>query len=97
MSNVIAIHEITDDTPIAMLTVGQLREFLQSLTPVPAEQEKKHEYVKGVVGIERLFGVSHTTAQRYKDGFLRPAVTQRGRTIYTDVELARELFNNQRA
>ncbi|RGU34490.1 DUF3853 family protein, partial [Alistipes indistinctus] len=41
----------------------------------------------------KLFGVSHATAQRYKDTFLKPAVRQNGRKIVVDVAKALELFD----
>jgi len=53
-------------------------------------------YVYGVVGIERAFGVSHKTAQKLKDGILKPAVKQRGRKIVTDLDLAMELFDEKK-
>ena len=48
--------------------------------------------VYGLKGIEDLFHVSHKTAQKYKDGFLKPAVKQNGRKIITDADYAMELF-----
>lgn len=53
-------------------------------------------YIYGVVGIERAFGVSHKTAQKLKDGILKPAVRQRGRKIVTDLDLALELFDENK-
>lgn len=44
--------------------------------------------------LKKLFGVSHVTAQRYKDGFLKDAVSQQGRVIITDADKAMELFHN---
>lgn len=53
--------------------------------------------VYGLHGIETLFGVSHKTAQMYKDTFLAPAVKQNGRKIVVDADYAMELFNERRA
>lgn len=93
------IYDITDDTPIAMLTVGQLRNVLSDLSE-PQQQQSKEEaakrYVFGIAGIKALFGVSHTTACEYKKTFLKEAVTQRGRKIVTDVDLAYKLFNEHK-
>ncbi len=50
-------------------------------------------YVFGLKGIRELFGVSHATAQHYKDTFLQPAVKQNGRKIVVDVAKALELFD----
>lgn len=89
---------IKDSTPIAMLTVGQLREVL-GINDVDTEKvtdeatEKPKRYVYGLAGIRQLFNVSHPTAQKYKDGILRDAVSQRGRVIVVDVDKAMELFN----
>lgn len=58
---------------------------------------KGREYVFGLRGICNLFNVSHTTAQRYKDTFLKPAVLQNGRKIAIDVEMARELFTKHQS
>ena len=56
--------------------------------------EKK--YVYGLKGICDLFGVAHSTAQKYKDGILRDACYQSGRKIVVDVEKAMYLFNQQK-
>lgn len=55
-----------------------------------APKEKK--FVYGLGGIKELFNVSHATAQRYKNGILKPAVRQNGRKIVVDVDMALELF-----
>lgn len=57
-------------------------------TPVPGKR-----YVYGLKGIEELFNVSHATAQKFKDGILKDAVYQSGRTIVVDADKALELFN----
>jgi len=86
---------ISDNTPIFHLTVGQFKELLEQDKPkgVIAQfdtTQKKHVY--GLKGIRDLFNVSHATAQKYKDGILKDAVTQFGRKIIVDVEKAHELF-----
>lgn len=51
---------------------------------------KKHVY--GIVGIARLFGCSMPTAHRIKkSGKIDSAITQIGRKIIVDAELALEL------
>lgn len=86
---------INDSTPIAMLTVRDLREILtvknQSMEPQKPEPPK---YVYGLKGIRDLFNVSHVTAHRYKETFLKPSVTQNGRKILVDVEKALQLFSH---
>lgn len=61
----------------------------------PAQASGKR-YVYGIIGIERAFGVSHKTAQKLKDGILKPAVKQRGRKIVTDLDMAMELFDENK-
>jgi len=89
---------ITGETPIAALTVSQFTELLgrnqtaeQVATPQPTDYTKG--YIYGLKGIRQLFNVSHATAQRYKDTFLKPAVKQNGRKIVVDVAKALELFD----
>jgi len=87
---------INNETPIAMLTVGQLMELLNTdkKQEVPAVQ-KTTNYVYGLNGIKKLFSVSHATAQRYKDTIIKDAVSQNGRKIIVDSEKAIELFNQK--
>lgn len=87
-------HNVTNDTPIAMLTVGQLKEVLGATEtqpqPVPAKEEKR--YVYGIAGIARLFNCSIPTANRIKaSGKIDVAITQIGRKIIVDADLAIEL------
>jgi phosphoserine phosphatase len=84
---------VTDETPIAMLTVGELREILKTKEHVEKHNFAEKKYVYGLRGIRELFRVSHATAQKYKDTILKDAITQHGRKIITDVEKALELFN----
>jgi hypothetical protein len=86
---------IEDSTPIAMLTVGELRRVLEKAQPVEVKTEQSKQYVHGLKGIRELFNVSHATAQKYKDTILKEAVSQQGRVIITDVEKALELFNKK--
>lgn len=99
------LNQISASTPVAMMTAGQLREFLGLSVPsnknskeqTEREQPKAKRYVYGLKGIKELFHVSHVTAQRYKNTFLAPAVTQQGRKIMVDADKALQLFaeNNQ--
>ena len=86
------------DALIMTLTVGELidliRELIHQQEPAPATTGR---LVYGLHGIETLFGVSHKTAQMYKDTFLAPAVKQNGRKIVVDADLAMELFNERKA
>jgi hypothetical protein len=87
---------INKETPIAMLTVGQLMELLSTdkKQDVPTVQNQAN-YVYGLRGIRNLFSVSHATAQRYKEGIIKDAVSQNGRKIIVDREKALELFQQK--
>ena len=94
-------QEITPDTPVVLLTVGQLCDYLKShvdwlSNTQPESKETPRRYVYGIKGIMRLFGVSNVTAQRYKRGIIREAVKQNGRIIVTDADLALQLFNERK-
>ena len=95
--------KISDSTPVAMLTVGQLKELFQNCVKellsaanvaAPCEESSKR-YVYGIAGIASLFNVSYVTACKLKDGILQPAILQQGRKIMCDAELAIELFRNK--
>ncbi len=88
---------IDDNTPIAALTVGQFKEHFEIGSISPSIEEVKLDYTEdkykyGLKGIREIFNVSHATAQKYKNTFLKDAITQHGRKIIVDVEKARELF-----
>lgn len=90
---------ITPETPVSFLTVRQLTEILErTIKAEPSEMVKPGEkaYVHGLKGIRDLFQVSHATAQRYADSFLKPAVAKRGRKLLIDVSKAIELFNQEK-
>lgn len=83
-----------DSTPIAALTVADLKRLIAGIknqTPESQETEARR-YVYGLQGIKSLFGCSHATAQRYKNTILRDAIIQNGRKIIIDVDKAVELF-----
>ena len=94
----ISNNEISKDTPLAMLTIGQLSSYLglDGGRANTKEDVSVRSYVYGLRGIQELFNVSHTTAQIYKDGILKDAVYQSGRKIVVDVEKAIQLFNTAR-
>lgn len=55
-------------------------------------ENKYPRLVFGLRGIQRLFGVSKTTASRYKNTFLKDAVTQQGNKLVIDTAEAFRLF-----
>lgn len=87
------LKTFSEETPLAMLTIGQLREILADIQkPAPEAATTAANYVYGLQGIQGLFNVSKKTAQRYKDGILRDAVMQSGRKLVIDVDKAMALF-----
>lgn len=89
-----------DNMPIGVMTIGDLRELVAEMIAAKPQEDKKPEFtgrlVYGLHGISRLLGVSHVTAQRYKDSFLAPAIRQHGRKIIVDADMALQLFNDYR-
>ena len=96
-------YQITDSTPMAMLTVGQQKELIQGWVKevlgvsnvAMTQKETEKRYVYGIAGIASLFNVSYVTAFNLKNGILKPAVFQQGRRIICDAEMAMELFKTQ--
>ena len=88
-----------ENTPLAMLTVGQFKEIIISAMPrqeVETKLDASPNYIYGLAGIRKLFGVSHATAQKLKNTILAPAVKQYGRKIIVDTRMAVELFNKRK-
>lgn len=88
-------NSINGATPIADLTVSQ---FVDLIGATDNDSNKIRlsalsGYGRGLSCIKKLFGVSHGTAQRYKDTFLKPAIKQNGRVIIVDIAKAIELFD----
>lgn len=84
--------QVSDLTPIAMLTVGQLKRVLQFKEVTQIDIQTPKRYVYGLKGIRGLFDCSHGTAQKLKDTILQPAVSQVGRKIIVDVDMAMDLL-----
>lgn len=84
---------ISRDTRLIDLTVGQLEDYIKTLVATSTAVAQKKEFVYGIEGIQSLFGCSKSKAQRLKDGAIKEAVSQNGRTIVVDADLARRLFN----
>ena len=82
--------------PLWQYTGEQLLELLSSRAEAPQpkvhpDNGKEREYLYGVDGICQLLGCSKSTANRVKSrGYLKDAITQIGRKIIIDVELAME-------
>lgn len=87
---------IENNRIVATLTVGELRSVIAGELKAHAKVEPPHHYVCGLKGIQKMFGVSHATAQAYKNTFLAPAVSQRGKNIIVDQEMAIRLFEEKK-
>lgn len=90
--------QISNDMPVMMLTVEELKYLLEDIkNRVSAKEEKKVRYVYGISGIARIFNCSMRTAARIKrSGKIDAAIKQIGRKIIVDADLAIELANNKR-
>ena len=95
------MDKIHSDTPLMMLTVSQFQALVASYfgekqePNIPAQAPVKH-YVYGLKGICDLFNCSHSTAQHLKDNVITEAVSQNGRKIIVDAELAVQLFQENK-
>lgn len=92
-------RRIGDDIRLIDLTVGELKELFSSLLPkrtpvVPAQPKMEKHLVYGIKGIRDLFQVSDSTARKLKDGCIKKAVSQVGRKIVVDADMALMLFND---
>ena len=86
------LQSVDDSTPLSMLTVGQLKSIIiSSPGSVSTTRDQKH-YVYGLAGICQLFHCKESRAQKLKNTIIREAVSQDGRTIVVDADLAIELF-----
>lgn len=63
----------------------------------PESLASANRLVYGLRGIQSLFNCSHKQAQYYKDRIICEAVSQNGRKIVVDADLALKLFNQRRA
>jgi hypothetical protein len=90
---------VTKDTPVSMLTVEQLTTALsEALSIFPGRESNPvggdgRKYVYGIRGLAKLLGCSIQTANMVKKrGVLSPAISQVGRKIIIDADMALELI-----
>jgi len=82
------------NTPMWQLTVREYMDLHNKIFPqtnqtVQNVQQPSKRYVYGLSGLAELFGCSKTTAGKWKAaGWLNTAITQTGRIITIDAELA---------
>ena len=83
---------ITDSTPLSELTVGELRDLINSMV---SSSKSLPDVVYGLQGLADLLGASVPTVKRWYP-LLRPAIAKRGRTIVVDTEKALQLWAGRR-
>ena len=89
---------VQDTSMLSELTVADLRKLFRELQSEKNEEihAPSRRLVYGLRGIQSLFNCSHKTAQFYKDNVIQDAVSQNGRKIVVDADLALKLFNERR-
>lgn len=89
--------KIDGNTPIWQLTVSEFMDILKEIQQQPIIQQPEKRFVYGLTGIAKLFGCSRTTASEIKrSGVIDGAITQVGRTIVVDAELALDLARDKK-
>lgn len=91
------IANIMNDKPIFACSLGEfcdcIAEKLAALTANDDDAPRKKNLVYGLAGIAKLFGCSISTAARLKKaGVLAPAISQSGKIIVVDADLALDLM-----
>jgi len=88
------METINLNTRIIDLTVADLMELIGKTPTVTVDNTPKEKrLVYGIGGIARLFNCSMTTANRIKSsGKINKAISQHGRMIVIDADLALELM-----
>ncbi len=92
------------DIALITLTVGDLLKILDqhynlnvgSYNSADTPPPPHGRLVYGLRGIQDLFGCSHKQAHYYKEHVIQEAVSQNGRKIVVDADLALKLFNQRR-
>lgn len=89
------------NTPIWQLTVGEFIELQQRFSntnpPTNVATNREKRLVYGLKGIAELFNCSIVTAQKIKnEGIIDKAITQLGKKIIVDADLALKLANESK-
>ena len=87
--------------PLFQLTAKEFLELqknsLGEKLPKKKESPSTKKYVYGIKGLEKLFQCSKSTANRIKQsGRINDAISQNGRLIIVDAELALKLFDESK-
>lgn len=88
------MNQLDLNKPLFQLTAGEFLLLLkESVSEQPKQEEAQKRLVYGIAGIAQLFGCSKTTANRIKaSGIIDEAITQCGRMITVDADLALSLL-----
>ena len=87
---------IDRNKPLWQLTVGELLDILNEVAPKSEVEVSERKLVYGLQGIADLFGCSIATAHRIKkSGKIKKAITQVGRKIVVNSELALKLYSGK--
>ena len=88
---------IDKNTRIIDLTVGELINLINGNNQRPEQEPPQQKrYVYGIAGIAQLLNCSTATANRIKSsGKIDRAISQSGRTITVDADLALELIRKK--
>lgn len=86
------------DKPLWQLTIGEFLELTNQTPTVTVDNTPKEKrLVYGIAGIAQLFNCSMTTANRIKaSGKINRAISQHGRIITVDADLALELMKDSK-
>ncbi|GHT25214.1 hypothetical protein AGMMS4957_19620 [Bacteroidia bacterium] len=90
--------------PLLKYTGYEILELFKIASSGQEEKEPVHEKdytdgrnVFGYYGIARLLGCSKTMVGRHiNDGWIKPAISQRGNKIICDAQIALELYNERK-
>lgn len=84
--------------PIVMMTGEDIIHLVeQAVGKIMSQPQKEKRFVYGLTGISELFQCSLSTAARLKRSkILAPAITQVGRKIIVDAELALSLVSSRK-
>ncbi len=95
-------ESISENTPVCMVTVGQLMDYATKHKQEAADKDTgrriqqvvgpESKYIYGLKSICQRYGVGKNTACNWASGLLAPAVLRDGRKIFIDVEKADKLL-----
>lgn len=84
--------QIADKTKVADLSVGELRSVIEAVVKETIAHNTKAT-AHGIQGLADVLGCSVSQAKRVKaSGLLQPAISQLGRVMVVDTEMALELW-----